>query len=124
MARLTKLSDCNPVFRTWNGKSDEAFDAVCFDCPEGHEGCRYEIPFTPALDGTPGNQTRWSRTGNTFETLTLSPSIKGVPKYSSKEECLASLAPNIPIDVVHPRMWCSFHGFIKNGLIEFCGDSK
>lgn len=126
-ARKTRLVDCNPQFITYDGKQDHSPDALFFDCPEGHDGCRYHVPFSPALDGSAGatqqNGARWDRTGDTFETLMLSPSIRGVPQHASREAAIAA-CPNVPADVIHPRMWCALHIFIKNGAIEFCGDSK
>lgn len=101
--RKTRLVDCNPHWITYSGQ-DGSPDGVYFECPEGHEGCRSIIPFTPALDGTArpvrqSNGAHWQRTGDTFETLSLTPSIR-------------NLGP------------CYFHGFITNGEITFCGDSK
>lgn len=98
---------------------------MMFDCPEGHEGCRYAIPFTPPLGGTtivtvPG-ETAWTRTGDTFETLTLSPRIRNVPKYESREQALAA---GCDPEWAHPRMWCGLHVHIRDGQIEFCGDSR
>ena len=105
MGRKMKLIDCNPKWGTAN-------DVACyliFDCPEGHEDCKHAVPFTPALDGTPqvspqANQAQWDRTGDNFETITLSPSIRRIP--------------------IPGRDDCALHIFIKNGLIEFCGDSR
>lgn len=124
--RKTTLADCNPQFITYDGKEDHAPDALFFDCPEGHEDCRYHVPFTPALDGMPSltqqsNGAHWTRTGDSFETLTLSPSIRGVPKYASREEAIAD---GRVAEHVHPRMWCALHIFIADGKIQFCGDSK
>lgn len=123
--RKTRLADCNPQFITYDGKADHPPDALFFDCPEGHEDCRYHVPFTPALDGGEGAQqrdgVRWTRSGDTFDTLTLTPSIRGIPKFASEAE--AKAAVDRP-EYVHPRMWCALHIFIRNGAIEFCGDSK
>lgn len=123
--RKHRLVDCNPQFITYDGKASHAPDALFFDCPEGHEDCRYHVPFTPALDGGEGacqqNGACWSRSGDTFETLTLSPSIRGIPKYASRE---AAIADGCMPEHVHPRMWCALHIFIRDGRIEFCGDSR
>lgn len=99
---------------------------IHFDCPEGHENCDHAIPFRPALDGGPAaswysSSAIWDRTGDTFETLTLSPSIRRIPRHSSREEAIA--AGRIP-EYITESMLCAFHGFIKNGMIEFCGDSR
>jgi len=123
--RRHRLVDCNPQFITYDGKDDHAPDALFFDCPEGHEDCRYHVPFTPALDGSAGaaqaNGARWTRSGDTFETLTLAPSIRGVPQFASRE---AAIADGRMVEHVHPRMWCALHIFIRGGAIEFCGDSR
>lgn len=62
---------------------------VCFDCPKGcppeHEGDRVEwhyVPFHNPLDGGPPFETgrpMWTRVGDTFETLQLTPSILSDP---------------------------------------------
>lgn len=105
MSRKMKLIECNPKW----GSSKEVTCYVIFDCPEGHEDCRHSIPFTPSLDGQTQvspqqNGAQWYRTGDTFENLTLSPSIRRIPLPGSDD--------------------CALHIFIRNGLIEFCGDSK
>ncbi len=123
--RKHRLVDCNPQFVSANGVDC----AVRFDCPEGHEECVHVIPFTPALDGSDGAQAwhagrggiAWQRTGDAFEGLTLSPSILVRQRYASRE---AALAAGCLPDYVNESMWCALHIFIKNGAIEFCGDSK
>lgn len=125
-ARKHRLVDCNPSFITYDGKDDHSPDALFFDCPEGHEDCRYDVPFSPAMDGAESpvrqaNGAHWERTGDTFETLSLSPSIRGVPQYASRE---AAIADGRLAEHVHSRMWCALHIFIRNGQIEFCGDSR
>jgi hypothetical protein len=108
--RRTRLVDCNPRWVTsrYSGYDDGVVRGVFFDCPEGHEGCSHAIPFTPALDGTASetwqeNGAQWQRTGDTFETLTLSPSIRNAPREDTG---------------------CALHIFIRDGQIEFCGDSR
>lgn len=122
--RRFRLADLNPRFTTYDGKDDHPPDCLTFDCPEGHEDCRYHVPFAPGLGG-PGAKQRdgvtWARTGDTFETLTLAPSIKGIPKFENEAEAIAKL--DRP-EHRHVRMWCHLHIFIKNGAIEFCSDSR
>lgn len=84
------------------------------------------IPFSPAFDGspTPGwqqNGAIWQRTGDTFETLTLSPSIRRNPTYTSREVAIA--AGCLP-QYLNDSHFCACHIFIRNGQIEFCGDSR
>jgi hypothetical protein len=69
---------------------------ISFDCPCGACGIRGYVAFENPLDGgqpyiSPGQPT-WQRTGDTFETLTLSPSILRTPPYA-----------------------CGWHGWIRNG---------
>lgn len=116
-ARRTRLIDCNPrwISGRYNTSSTADYtNGVHFDCPEGHEGCSHMIPFTPALDGTPAasfypSGTQWQQTGDTFETLTLTPSILMRPTVTTEGR------------VIDP---CAFHGFVTNGEITFCGDSR
>lgn len=87
------------VTETATGKPVPRRDGVgiSFNCPCGC-GVECFIPMTPALDGLPydngGTNHVWNRTGDTFETLTLTPSILRTP----------------------PR-GCGWHGFITNGEV-------
>lgn len=103
-ARIHRIADLDPHWVESDGKRC----GVRFDCPEGHEDCRHVVPFTPALDGSPATSwypsgVQWQRAGDTFETLTLTPSIATPPGRESG---------------------CALHIFIRDGQIEFCGDSK
>lgn len=120
--RKTRLVDCNPHFvESSSGK----LCAVYFECPEGHDGCKHVIPFTPALDGTACDWASggaiWQRTGDTFENLTLSPSIRRIQRYPDKA---AALAAGCLEEYLTDSLFCALHIFIRNGQIEFCGDSK
>lgn len=123
MRRKTRLVDCNPHFVEANGVEC----AVYFECPEGHDDCKHVIPFTPALDGSAtswhgqnGGAT-WQRTGNTFETMTLSPSILRRQRHANKE---AALAAGCVEEYITETLFCALHIFIVSGEIQFCGDSK
>lgn len=123
-ARRTRLVDCNPRWVVTAGDGPQR--GVSFECPEGHAECRHVIPFTPALDGAHSagwqqNGAVWQRTGDTFETLTLSPSIRREPTYASRESALAAGALPEHLNDSH---FCALHIFIRDGAIEFCGDSR
>lgn len=92
-----KLVDLNPRWFTTGDSPDIV--GVTFDCPH----CRHErlgVLFVEEIDrdGLPNsthwavNKKKWNRQGETFETLTLSPSI----------------------DASESGHW---HGFIRNGEI-------
>lgn len=104
---MKRLVDLNPQWlgaggegvRGVDGKSIPRREAtsILFDCPCGceHQVC---VPFANPADGLgptyPGHG--WTRSGDTFETLTLTPSIQRV-------------FPN--------RCW---HGFVTNGEVTTC----
>jgi hypothetical protein len=70
---------------------------LSFDCP-AHRDHRLVVFFENPIDGLPPEQSvphRWQRTGETFETLTLAPSVNA--------------------QVADPTCW---HGFIANGEIQ------
>lgn len=71
---------------------------VSFDCPCGQCGVRGFIPFENPLDGGPplhDERARWQREGDTFDTLTLRPSI-----LRSRD-----------------KGGCGWHGYITNGQV-------
>lgn len=76
-------------------------DCPCGNTQEDHQ--QLYVPFANPLDGGPpiqtGKNNGWQRTGETFETLTLTPSIQRnlVNGYG-----------------------CTWHGFITNGEIVSC----
>jgi hypothetical protein len=126
--RKHTLAELNPrwISRRYSGADSDAITGIHFDCPEGHAGCDHAIPFTPALDGAPGeswqaNGAVWQRTGDTFETLTLSPSIRRVPSFHDWE---ATLPAGCGLEDLTEALTCAFHGFIRGGRVEFCGDSR
>lgn len=74
---------------------------VMFDCPCGKCGMPCYIPFRNPLDGGPAydnDRNAWERTGDTFETLTLKPSV------------LRNTA----------KGGCGWHGFVTDGAIVSC----
>lgn len=126
MTRRMTLTECNARFAHGTGSGRDQTCYVTFDCPEGHEDCRHVIPFTPSLEGQPlaspqHNGAIWQRTGDTIETLTLSPSIRRIPRYASRE---AAIAAGCIAEHVTDSLLCALHIFIRDGRIEFCGDSR
>ncbi len=103
-----KLTDLHPQFLVAGGEGISNADGspapertgvgVLCDCPCGNtdEDHRLFVPFANPIDGGlpvhTGKNNGWSRTGETFETLTLTPSIQRVGG-------------------------CGWHGFITNGEI-------
>lgn len=73
---------------------------ITLNCPCGCENRLY-VPFANPLDGGPALDPRhgWQRTGETFETLTLTPSVLRVPVQGRG---------------------CSWHGFITAGQVVGC----
>ncbi len=101
-----KLADLNPVFLSLGGSGVYASDGgpipltegvgVAFDCPCGDrsEDHRCYVPFAqPIGPGPYVPEKGWKRTGDTFDTLTLEPSIQRIGK-------------------------CGWHGFITNGEVQ------
>ena len=71
---------------------------ISFECPCGRCGIRCYVPFHNPLDGVPAVESRgphWNRSGETFDTLTLTPSI------------LRST----------DKGGCGWHGFVTNGAV-------
>lgn len=117
--RKHRLADCNPKWAEANGLTCY----VIFECPEGHVDCKHAIPFRQSIEGPIAEQAgaMWDRTGGTFETLTLSPSIRRIQRYANRE---AALADGCHPDHLEDSLFCALHIFIKDGAIEFCGDSR
>lgn len=107
-----KLTDLNPSWvgaggpgvsrRLPDGSSEPVPErrgvAIAFDCPCGCES-RVCIALSAPLDGgapytSPGEPT-WKRTGDSFETLTLSPSLQRVGG-------------------------CGWHGWVRDGEVIAC----
>lgn len=79
-----KLTALNPRWLSYElGRRGQG---VSFDCPHctGKYKTRVSVPFENPLDGRApvvGREDYWKRTGDDFETLTLSPSIDGSPEH-------------------------------------------
>jgi len=110
-----KLTDLNPRFLNSGGPGITHKNAageweepplvrgvgVVLDCPCGKCGDELYVPFSVALDGTArpdGTHPGWEREGDTFEILTLKPSVLRIQS----------------------RGGCGWHGFISNGEVTTC----
>jgi hypothetical protein len=95
-----KLADLNPKWFTEHASGRTGY-GVEFDCPCGQGaacewGGRIHVPFANPLDGGPPGRwgsTKWQRTGETFENLSLTPSIHAVGHW---------------------------HGWLTNGVLTSC----
>ena len=118
--RKQRLVDCRP---RWVDDNRGVTCYLHFDCPENHEGCEHTIPFVPALDGSIPTfpHAHWERTGEDFETLTLTPSIKRRPVHANREEAIA--AGCLP-EYVEDWMYCAMHVNLVDGTFHFSGDSR
>ena len=109
-----KLTELNP---SWTGHGGEGMldkdrkpipfrgqIGVAFDCPCGTHGeedygcCRVFVAFENPPDGGPpliGGGLKWKREGDTFETMTLQPSILR-------------------------KTGCGWHGFVTDGNVTTC----
>jgi len=91
--------DCHSTGKEYEPAPAREGVGVLLDCPCGNadEDHQLFVPFANPLDGGPpvqtGKNNGWQRTGETFETLTLTPSIQRVGG-------------------------CGWHGFITNGEIS------
>ena len=103
-----KLIDLNPKWYGSGGKGHTDKDGntlprreglgITFNCPCGCSD-QLAVSFTNPLDGQPPRDGHtWQRTGDTFETLTLSPSL-----LRSKD-----------------KGGCGWHGWVRNGQIITC----
>lgn len=86
------------VFNTKTGEPvpERRGCGISFDCPCGCED-RVSVPFTNPLDGGPNgyHPHGWQRTGEDFESLTLSPSIRRMDG-------------------------CEWHGWVRDGEVITC----
>ena len=101
-----KLTDLNPQFLGAGGDGISNADGspaperhgigVMLECPCGAPDSPLFVPFANPLDGGPQHGPQgWKRTGDTFETLTLTPSILRTGSLCE----------------------CKWHGYITNGEI-------
>lgn len=97
-----RLTDLNPAWGHWS--SGEGPIEVVLDCPvcPGAKAHRCHVPFANPMNGAKAvtRHHLWQREGDTFETLTLSPSVD-YTKYDNGT-------------VRDPNCW---HGFIRVGEV-------
>lgn len=105
---LERLVDADPVWVDGSVSDGERHGTgIIFNCPI-HDECFANVQFSNPLDGSPSHDNNgrceptWHRTGETFETLTLSPSIRRLGGPDG----------------------CEWHGFIRGGRFETCGDAR
>lgn len=104
---LERLVDADPVWVDGSANGPERRGTgIIFNCPIHDEDCFAGVQFANPIDGGPPHDAdgapTWRRTGETFETLTLSPSIRRLGGADG----------------------CEWHGFIRDGRFETCGDSR
>lgn len=105
-----RLTDLNPAFFRAGGSGISDRDGqpvpertgcgLVFNCPCGC-GARQAAHFRNPIDGGPPidpDANMWNRTGDTFETLSLTPSILFDPAKGG----------------------CGWHGYITNGEVSSC----
>lgn len=103
---IESLVDAEPVWVDGSAGEERKGTGIIFNCPIHDEYCFTGVQFANPIDGGPPHDAdgtpRWHRTGDTFETLTLSPSIRRLGGADG----------------------CEWHGFIRDGRFETCGDSR
>jgi len=93
-----RLVDLNPTWFGIHGQESEGA-GIIFDCPCQSESCAWggkiAVSFSNPIKGPASTVDRclWTRSGEDFATLTLSPSIHAVGHW---------------------------HGWLKNGVLESC----
>lgn len=106
-----KLVDLDPHWVEDEGR----ICGISFECPEHatpEVWCRQFVPFTPDMAGKEvktrqKNEHIWKRVGGS---------------YNNKEQMLEgfadlSLSPSV-------KSGCGWHGFVTDGVVTCCGDSK
>lgn len=99
-----RLRELDPRWYGWYLEGGRI--GLTFECPV-HRGTpqahRCAVPFTNPIEGRPETERRhlWHRTGDSFDTLTLSPSVD-YTRYDNGE-------------LRDPTCW---HGFVRNGEVS------
>ena len=103
-----KLTDLDPWCYGYGGEGVSNADGsaipeqigvgIAFDCPCGKCGEKVSLGFKNPIDGSKqvnNDRASWQRKGNTFENLTLTPSIQRMGK-------------------------CRWHGYLTDGEFKEC----
>lgn len=93
-----KLIELDPKWGTENG---ERFTLI-FECPIAGCPSRYiAVPFKTFIGYDPEKHHIWTKTGDTFENISLSPSVDATKNKKGEPT------------------GCLFHGFITNGEVTW-----
>ena len=106
---LERLIDADPSWWVPRDGDRTRKIGIIFDCPI-HEHCSVGVPFSNPIGGGSGepmhsSKALWERTGEDFDTLTISPSIHVLGEVNGPDGC-------------------QWHGYVRNGRFETCGDSQ
>jgi Family of unknown function (DUF6527) len=99
-----KLTELEPH---WGGTEQDGRYALNFVCPVAgcpnsvHGGHYISVPFKIFRGYDPKTQHIWMKTGETFEDITLTPSVDATQNKQGK------------------KTGCLFHGFITNGEVKW-----
>ena len=99
---MARLVDCDPAWVTHEGRR-VGVSFKCVACAD--DQCRTWVYFDPPLDPGQVFQPAWARTGDTFETLTLTPSIRvrmTLPYMDKADD---------------PPYGVHWHGFVPNAVV-------
>lgn len=101
---LELLVDAAPE---WVRRSNGVIVGLTFDCPL-HAECshiggpsRIGVTFLNPIGSDVRNPHGWQRTGESFEAISIAPSIR-----------------------VMDHELCGWHGYVRDGRFETCGDSR
>ncbi len=105
---LERLADADPAWVDSSGGRRGVM--LQFECPihesDAHgDTCRIAVPLDPPLDGGAPIERGWRRSGGEdFDSVTLAPSIRRLGESDGTG--------------------CRWHGFVRGGRFETCGDSR
>jgi hypothetical protein len=117
-----RLIDFDPSWTAIKGRHGMGLAFLCPCCPKERQQ-HFHVPFANPLDGgapypdedcktTDDKIFRWQRSGDTFETLTLTPSINCMIKFKALPAC-----PELGLASKPAHTEQHWHGFITKGVI-------